>query len=607
MSDSKLDEKTDLRAKVNARGGNNKVRYGFRPGIRLILSAICLVGILGAASFSVFESMRTLYESNLRDAWTILFLDMETQSQRVSQKMTALQRRVTARPPVAIFTVLNTKNVAWVSGKYQNIKNFDSLGVDFSVLADGTNFTGVMSDINGDVVLVVSDPVEDKISTIKLYAVNASDIRGMFSLKSENTIVYVANRSGKLIYNNSEQVTPVNLMTRPLVQSFIKVPFKQGQAEFVVEKESFYGFYQEVAKTNLILFAEKSKRTALFPIYAAINKVVKISGLSLAVTLLLLQIPLWFATRPIRILTDVATSLSKGDFNVKIPKVGFGELGVLTSTFATMTENLIRRDREIAVLNVERLEKMKMEQGIKMASTIQERFLFKPQAKDAHAFDIATVYEPSLQLAGDWYGVHFDEDRGETVMAIVDITGHGIESSMMTPVISVVFQEQVFRKDRAIDMEEFLKRCNSALYGYGSGKSTATGIIAKWTKDDGKLTWLNAGHPQPVAINADGSMVKSKINGANGNILGISETLEVGEQSIELGSGGMIAFFSDGLITATSSSGKGFGRKHLYDALKGARKKKANNALDSVLGVWRQKNQGVVVEDDVCLVLGVLK
>jgi serine phosphatase RsbU (regulator of sigma subunit) len=89
--------------------------------------------------------------------------------------------------------------------------------------------------------------------------------------------------------------------------------------------------------------------------------------------------------------------------------------------------------------------------------------------------------------------------------------------------------------------------------------------------------------------------------------LGISDVLEVSEQSIQLGSGGLIAFFSDGLMTVQTSSGKGFSRKHLFESLKGARKKSAKQAMDHVLGIWRQKNQDVVVEDDMCLVLGVLK
>jgi serine phosphatase RsbU (regulator of sigma subunit) len=603
MSDSEVKKQPQ---KSSAKPG--KMKFSYRPGIRMVLSVICLMGILGAAGFSVYQSMKTLYETNLRDAWTILFLDMETQSQAISDKMPRLTAKVTARPPVAVFSVVNTKNVQWVSGKYQNLKTFESLGLDFALFSPSSNFNGILTDVSGDLLFVVRDLADGKVSTIRLYTVTAGDIKGLFNLKSENTVVYVANRSGKLVYNNSDAVTPANLMTRPLVQSFIKVPFKQGQAEFDLEKESFYGFYQEISKTNLILFAEKSKRTALFGIYATINKVGKISVAALVLTLILLQIPLWFATRPIRILTDVATRLSKGDFNVAIPKVGFGELGVLTTTFAAMTENLVKRDREIAVLNVAKLEKMKMEQGIKMASTIQDRFLFKPDGRGTHEFDIASVYEPSLQLAGDWYGVHFDEERGEHIIAIVDITGHGIESSMMTPVISVCFQEQLFRKGQAIDMEEFLKRCNGALYGYGAGKSTATGIIAKWSKADGKLTWLNAGHPQPVAVNAEGVMIKPKgAVGANGNILGISDVLEVSEQSIQLGSGGLIAFFSDGLMTVQTSSGKGFSRKHLFESLKGARKKSAKQAMDHVLGIWRQKNQDVVVEDDMCLVLGVLK
>lgn len=372
--------------------------------------------------------------------------------------------------------------------------------------------------------------------------------------------------------------------------------------------DSLYGFHQEISRTNLVMFSEKAKSRAMFSVYATINKVGRISLAALIFTLVILQIPLWLATKPIKDLTEVATRVSKGDFNVVIPQRGFGELAVLTRTFATMTENLVRRDTQIAALNLDKIEKTKIDESLKVARNIQDRFLFKPSTGPGHAMDVASIYEPSLQLAGDWYGVHMDLEREEHIISIVDITGHGVESAMLTPVISVIFQQHIMRiAESAMDIEAFLRQCNKALYGFGAGKSTATGIIAKYHKKESRLVWYNAGHPQPVMVGPTGALVKAKAATGNANILGFAPDLDLTQQTIDLETGSAISFFSDGLISATSATGKGFGRKHLFESLKTSSRIDSKKTLESVIATWRKKNTEVVVEDDMCLVIGVIK
>jgi serine phosphatase RsbU (regulator of sigma subunit) len=303
----------------------------------------------------------------------------------------------------------------------------------------------------------------------------------------------------------------------------------------------------------------------------------------------------------------MALKLSRGDFDVTVKDEGFGELAVLSRTFVEMADNLKKRDKTIASLHLDKLEKTKMEQGIRVASTIQERFLFKPTGVLGSKVQVAAKYEPSLHLAGDWYGVFFDPDRHETIISIVDITGHGIESSMMTPVMSVLFQEQKMRlSQHAFDLREFMERCNNALYEYGSGVSTATGIVARFSEDTGVLTWLNAGHPAPVIVGPDGAMTKSKSTGS-GTILGFSPKIEMTEQSLTLQTGSVVALFSDGLMTAPVGGAVGFSRKDLFNSLKTAKRQDVKNLIADIMIVWKKKNEGLTIEDDMCLVLGLVK
>jgi serine phosphatase RsbU (regulator of sigma subunit) len=304
----------------------------------------------------------------------------------------------------------------------------------------------------------------------------------------------------------------------------------------------------------------------------------------------------------------MAKQLSRGDFDVKINAQGFGELAVLSQSFVNMADNLRNRDKTIAALHVDKLEKTKMEQGIRVASAIQDRFLFKPKKASNSNLEIAAKYEPSLHLAGDWYGVHYDESRGETIISIVDITGHGIESAMMTPVMSVLFQEQKSRTDgKPFDIKEFMVRCNSALYAYGEGISTATGIIAKFNKESGSVSWYNAGHPAPVIVKADGSMIKTQSPVNSSTILGFAEELVMSEQSMDLASGTVFALFSDGLMTAPVGGAIGFSRKDLFAVLKTAKRDDVHRILSAVMDLWRKKNASLRIEDDMCIVLGLVK
>ena len=580
----------------------------YRPGIRMIITSACVFGILGGSGFSIYYAMKALYDSSLQDASTILFLDLETRSQNISDDLNNFTAAAKKRGTLAEFKINSNQSLSWLKGEFAGVKSFDDIGVDRFILGQtGPEILSSFSSYNGT--SFYAESVGDGGNKeLRLYEIGNEEMSKAFTLDTKYAYIYILNRSGKLIFSNNAEINPDNVMKRSLVNAFIKMPFRQGQSQVEVDGEAMYGFFQEIPGSNLVIFAEKTKYRAMAAVYATIRKVAAASIFYLFVAIVFLQFPLWKATKPIRSLTEMAVKLSRGDFDVVVKDTGFGELAVLSRTFVEMADNLKRRDKTIATLHLDKLEKTKMEQGIRVASTIQERFLFKPATNGGSKVQVAAKYEPSLHLAGDWYGVFFDSERNETIISIVDITGHGIESSMMTPVMSVLFQEQKMRIDRqAFDIREFMERCNSALYEYGAGVSTATGIIARFSEETGVVTWLNAGHPAPVIVGPDGSMVKSKGSGGSGTILGFSPKIEMAEQTIALQSGSAVALFSDGLMTAPVGGAIGFSRKDLFNSLKASKRQDVNSLVTDVMAMWKKKNEGLQIEDDMCLVIGLIR
>jgi serine phosphatase RsbU (regulator of sigma subunit) len=573
----------------------------------MIISAACVFGILGGSGFSIYYAMKSLYDTSLQDASTILFLDLETRSNSISEELANFIQVSKKKGAISDYKIVDNKNINWIRGEFAGAKSFDDLGIDgFALQKTGSEVINSFSSYNG--ISFYSEKSGDSQNAIlRLYELENADLAKAFTLDTKYAYIYILNRAGKLVFTNSTDITPETVLKRPLVNSFIKMPFRQGQSQVVADGEAMYGFFQEIPESNLVIFAEKTKHRAMAAVYATIRKVAAASIFYLFVAIVFLQFPLWKATKPIRSLTEMALKLSRGDFDVTVKDEGFGELAVLSRTFVEMADNLKKRDKTIASLHLDKLEKTKMEQGIRVASTIQERFLFKPTGVLGSKVQVAAKYEPSLHLAGDWYGVFFDPERRETIISIVDITGHGIESSMMTPVMSVLFQEQKMRlSQHAFDIREFMERCNSALYEYGSGVSTATGIIARFSEDTGVLTWLNAGHPAPVIVGPDGAMTKSKSSGS-GTILGFSQKIEMAEQTLTLQTGSVVALFSDGLMTAPVGGAVGFSRKDLFNSLKVAKRQDVKNLLADIMSVWKKKNEGLRIEDDMCLVLGLVK
>lgn len=575
-------------------------------GLRFLLSFICFSTILISGGIITYKTLNAMYSSSLRDATAILYLDLEQHSGNLAKDISGNAEKAAKNPPTAEYLLAAAGHVKWLAGPWQTFTTLEELGLDEAQLAAISGVSILVTTIEGDA-FVAKSSLTPKGQVISFYRTNLSDMLEVFKINTKETAVYLANSSGRLVYTNTPVLTPANLLGRPLVMAFMKSPFRQGQLEFEINHQTYYGFHREVDNTNLVLFAEKSKKRSLASVITATKSVVKIVVVILIAAILLLQIPLTLLTKPIAELSAVATELAKGNFGVPVRVHGSGEFRVLTTAFVSMIASLNERNQTITGLADQKVKRLQLESELAVARTIQDRFIFKTTPPRDAGIRIAAKYIPASQVAGDWYGIHFDPVRNETTVAIIDITGHGIGSAMMTPVVSLLFNQSC-HSGESFDLCDYLACCNAAMYTYGSGSCTGTGIVIKYSAKDRTLSWANAAHPQPLIVSSQ--KPKGNLNALqnNSNLLGIEKTLVPSLVLREVSQGDMFLIFSDGLIQSgeSFSAAQKYSRKQISVLLNKFSSEAPDSVMKKLVDEWKSKVGGESGEDDMCAVIGVL-
>lgn len=198
---------------------------------------------------------------------------------------------------------------------------------------------------------------------------------------------------------------------------------------------------------------------------------------------------------------------------------------------------------ENAHLNLESLEKARLERSLEIASEIQEGLM--PKAPPALAgWDVFGWYRPAEHATGDFYDFVRTRD-GRLAVVVGDVTGHGIGPALVTAtaqaslrsyakvlpdpgaVVTMLNQDLSERLDDGMFLTLFL-----ALLG-----------------EDGSLQVVNAGQTPPLLWRkSDGSIETLK---GTGPALGMMDDFEYeADVSLRLEPGDTLLMLTDGLVEA---------------------------------------------------------
>ena len=200
-----------------------------------------------------------------------------------------------------------------------------------------------------------------------------------------------------------------------------------------------------------------------------------------------------------------------------------------------------------------------------VARTLQ-RSLLPPDLPAVPGVELAATYRPAAageQIGGDFYDV-FQTGQREWAVVIGDVCGKGVQAASLTGLARHTIRATAMQDVRPA---ETLEALNDVIKDEGADAGFCTVAYGRLRllRSGAQLTVVCGGHPPPLAVRAKGEVASV---GSPGTLIGVLPEVESREESIRLGPGDTVVFYTDGVTDQRSGSSM-FGEGRLRRLLKG--------------------------------------
>ena len=292
----------------------------------------------------------------------------------------------------------------------------------------------------------------------------------------------------------------------------------------------------------------------------------------------------------------------QGDFSNRIKVQGRDQLADLAKSFNTMTENL---ERLLAVAK----EKERLQAELEIAREVQEQ-LYPKKIPVLRTLRVTGLCEPARMVSGDYYDYQsLAENR--LAIAIGDVAGKGISAALLMATIQSAMRMELRSSlemaapshatlnGHRLSTARMVTELNQQLHATTSPEKFATFCIALYDDDTGVITYTNAGHLPPILIR-NGEATRLDINGT---VVGAFPRSQYDESKIQLLSGDLLIWYTDGITEPENEYGEMFGEERLIELVAKNAASDDRKIIDTVMQAVRQWTGVPELSDDMTMLL----
>ncbi len=213
---------------------------------------------------------------------------------------------------------------------------------------------------------------------------------------------------------------------------------------------------------------------------------------------------------------------------------------------------------------------------IDIAGNIQKRILPQefPRRDDMDLFARTT---PARDVGGDFYDF-FDVAPDKLALVVADVSGKGVPAAFFMAVARTLIRATASVEEQP---GRCLEKVNSLLFQHdipGMFVSVFYGVLdtRHWT-----MTYANGGHLPPYLIPGNDDQVIT-LGGGDGVVLGVQEGIPYEQETVSIGPGAALFFYTDGLTEAFDMDRNQFSDDRLLKYLTDNRSSSAHALADNV-------------------------
>jgi len=238
-------------------------------------------------------------------------------------------------------------------------------------------------------------------------------------------------------------------------------------------------------------------------------------------------------------------------------------------------------------------ERERMEQELGIAREIQQALLPREFRTSAH-LQLSGMNQSCLTVGGDYYDV-MDLGPGRTAFLIADVSGKGLGAALLTTMLQGAFSGMAIQQPPA----DVFGHINNFLCSHSGVERYATVFFAILS-EDGRLEYINAGHPSPVLLRNGHAETPFA---AESFPVGLIPDATFKLESHQLETGDTLVLFSDGVTEAMDPEDNEFGNDRLKQALEAHQREGVEQVQADVLEAVRIFARGASQRDDITIVV----
>lgn len=244
----------------------------------------------------------------------------------------------------------------------------------------------------------------------------------------------------------------------------------------------------------------------------------------------------------------------------------------------------------------ESLQLVTLRQELSIAARMQQSILPR-QWPDDPRYSLWGTMRPAREIGGDFYD-HFPLPDDWLGLVVADVSGKGIPAGLFGMVSKTLMRSAAMRDESSIG--EMMAKVNDGLAEDNENCMFVTLFYARLDPCSGRLELVNAGHPSPLLIHADGTVGELPLT--RGMALGAMEGLDYASAAIQLSRGDTLLMFSDGITEAMSEGHEEFGVARLTQLFRDKPPADPHEAVEQVLAAVDAFASGVEQADDITCV-----
>jgi sigma-B regulation protein RsbU (phosphoserine phosphatase) len=260
----------------------------------------------------------------------------------------------------------------------------------------------------------------------------------------------------------------------------------------------------------------------------------------------------------------------------------------LAATYAAsaIETQRLRQEAEAARLLYRELE---------IARSVQQRLL-PDHPPEAEGLECAAFCRPAKFVGGDYYDfIALPEDS--LAFTVGDVCGKGIAAAMLMGSLQALLRAEMARAP--VSLANLMNKFNDAVCRSSSPERYSTLFCGKVDGSRKSLTYVNAGHVNPMLLRASGALERLDTGGMP---VGLFDLSRYEEGRVDLAPGDVLVCYSDGISEATNAAGELWEEGEVEQVLRQFARCPASELVEKIVRAADDYAAGAEQADDMTVV-----